>query len=313
MDDSSGSFLTSSPLKTKSQSPNCAAYFFKHQHHHPAEVETGSGEAAAAAACCPPNEDINLASNELGHSDDVQDLVLRADELVLQLPRATSPSTLHKSELENSTKILDSRDASGEDCSSSSGNSSVAGGSVAGGVSDEDAEMSCVDGGGADGGGGCEEGGNDVDNNCSDDDDGSTCSHDMTLTMTSSSTSCGGGGGGAGEKAIDEREKDTVDNDLNEKTNKAAVEAFEDNVPAVMAAATNPAARKTKSRKIQRKKPTPAGGPAIIRGARENPCLDSFLNITSQTIASNEQGGSATDVSGAELSEYWDQVRLFSC
>ncbi len=92
-------FVTSSPMKKgeRPASPNCAAYFFRHQHHHPAGIDDGEVSASAAAAAA--------ATNSASAAADVHELVTRADELVKGDEDAAR----------GAVKLLDSRDASGEE------------------------------------------------------------------------------------------------------------------------------------------------------------------------------------------------------
>ena len=62
-------FKTSSPLKAKAESPNCAAYFFKHGHHHPAAVGVTDCQDNQYSAMSP--------SVTVGSEADVHELVNR--------------------------------------------------------------------------------------------------------------------------------------------------------------------------------------------------------------------------------------------
>ena len=62
-------FHTSSPLKAKAASPNCAAYFFKHGHHHPAAVGVSDSQDNTSNAKSP--------TAAMGSEADVHELVNR--------------------------------------------------------------------------------------------------------------------------------------------------------------------------------------------------------------------------------------------
>ena len=62
-------FKTSSPLKVKAASPNCAAYFFKHGHHHPAAVGVSDSQDNPSNTKSP--------STTMGSEADVHELVNR--------------------------------------------------------------------------------------------------------------------------------------------------------------------------------------------------------------------------------------------
>lgn len=62
-------FKTSSPLKAKAASPNCAAYFFKHGHHHPASV--------GVSDCQDIPSMTKTSSATIGSEADVHELVNR--------------------------------------------------------------------------------------------------------------------------------------------------------------------------------------------------------------------------------------------
>ena len=115
---------------------------------------------------------------------------------------------------------------------------------------------------------------NDVGGRMDEESDDSSCSHDMTLTMTSSSTSCGGG-------------VCTVEDSKELKETALAVEEVgENDDERAFLDSERDHGKDNSNRRLQ------------TRGCKEDVRIDDKNNKT----------GSETDISEAELSEYWDQV-----
>lgn len=155
---------------------------------------------------------------------------------------------------EDGNKLMDSRDASGEEGSSA----------------DED-----------DGVGRSEE--NDVGGRMDEESDDSSCSHDMTLTMTSSSTSCG-------------VEDNKSNKELNEAVAMGNAAAIVNKVGEVDAEC---APLDSEGEHVEKK---------ACRRLRTRGCKNG-RDVRADDKAGDY--GSATDISEAELSEYWDQVIVF--
>ena len=129
---------------------------------------------------------------------------------------------------------------------------------------------------------------NDVGGRMDEESDDSSCSHDMTLTMTSSSTSCGGGVCGV--------EDSKSGKELNEAVAMGKAAATGSEVGEVHAECTPlDSEGEHKEKRTLRKLRT--RGSKSGRGVR--------------TDDKTGDNGSETDISEAELSEYWDQVMGF--
>jgi len=230
-------FKTSSPLKAKAASPNCAAYFFKHGHHHPASVGVSD---------CQDNPSMTKTSSAtIGSEADVHELVNRADELLLK--------NASRNCADDGNRQMESRDASGEEGSSADDD-------------DDDVRRS-------------EE--NDVGGRMDEESDDSSCSHDMTLTMTSSSTSCGGGVCTVEDNKASKELKDTA---------LAMKEAGENDDEIALLDSERDHEEKNSNRRLS------------TRGCKQHMRTDEKTCKT----------GSETDISEAELSEYWDQEKYLS-
>ena len=155
---------------------------------------------------------------------------------------------------EDGNKLMDSRDASGEEGSSA----------------DED-----------DGVGRSEE--NDVGGRMDEESDDSSCSHDMTLTMTSSSTSCG----------VEDNKSNKELNEAVAMGNAAAI------VNKVGEGDAEGAPLDSEGEHVEKK---------ACRRLRTRGCKNG-RDVRADDKAGDY--GSATDISEAELSEYWDQVIVF--
>ena len=163
----------------------------------------------------------------------------RADELVL------------KNTTEGGNRLMDSRDASGEEGSSAEEDDDV-------GRSEE----------------------NDVGGRMDEESDDSSCSHDMTLTMTSSSTSCGGGVCG-----VEDIKPNNGINEENVARGKASATVNE------VGASVDSEGEHKEKKTLRRWR---------SRGSKNG------RDVRSDDKAGDN--GSATDISEAELSEYWDGV-----
>ena len=118
---------------------------------------------------------------------------------------------------------------------------------------------------------------NDVGGRMDEESDDSSCSHDMTLTMTSSSTSCGGGVCTVEDNKASKELKDTA---------LAMKEAGENDDEIALLDSERDHEEKNSNRRLS------------TRGCKQHMRTDEKTCKT----------GSETDISEAELSEYWDQV-----
>ena len=115
--------------------------------------------------------------------------------------------------------------------------------------------------------------------------DDSSCSHDMTLTMTSSSTSCGGGVCGTEEsKSSKELNEDVA---MGKKASRVSEVGEADTECALLDSDGQHKEKRT------------------LRRLRTRGCKNGRDVRTNDKTGNND---SETDISGAELSDYWDQV-----
>ena len=115
-------------------------------------------------------------------------------------------------------------------------------------------------------------------------DSDSSCSHDMTITMTSSSTSCGGGGAG-----IDNNKSNMMELNMARAKKLNELDALE-SPPFIERTWTD-----------ERQLLTTLGEIPRTRRCKQE------INEDGNKVG---ECGSGTDISQAELSDFWDQVRM---